>query len=119
MSDRRITLILRLEAILALAGAIAAYRALGGHWGLFALTFLLPDLSMAGYLRNPRLGAALYNAAHTYAAPAALALIGLASGATTPALLALIWAAHIGFDRILGYGLKYPTRFMDTHLSRA
>ena len=29
---------------------------------------------------------------------------------------ALIWISHIGFDRLLGYGLKYPTQFRDTHL---
>ncbi len=32
--------------------------------------------------------------------------------------LALVWFAHIGFDRMVGYGLKYPTDFFDTHLRR-
>ena len=32
--------------------------------------------------------------------------------------LALIWIAHIGLDRALGYGLKYATGFGDTHLGR-
>jgi hypothetical protein len=30
----------------------------------------------------------------------------------------LIWIAHIGVDRALGYGLKYPSSFKDTHLQR-
>jgi hypothetical protein len=34
----------------------------------------------------------------------------------TTLLLALIWIGHIELDRMLGFGLKYPTRFKDTHL---
>jgi hypothetical protein len=33
-------------------------------------------------------------------------------------LVSLVWAAHIGADRAVGYGLKYPTGFEDTHLGR-
>jgi hypothetical protein len=32
--------------------------------------------------------------------------------------LALIWLAHIGIDRALGYGLKYASGFGFTHLGR-
>jgi hypothetical protein len=32
--------------------------------------------------------------------------------------VALIWLAHIGFDRALGYGLKYKAGFGFTHLGR-
>jgi len=32
--------------------------------------------------------------------------------------IALIWLAHIGIDRALGYGLKYETGFTYTHLGR-
>jgi hypothetical protein len=35
----------------------------------------------------------------------------------TTLLLSLIWTAHIGFDRLLGFGLKYSNRFKDTHLN--
>lgn len=111
--------LLRIEGGLALAAAVLAYGALGGAWGLFALLFLLPDLSMAGYLLGRRLGALSYNAGHTYIAPAlAGAVLYLADGPHV-ARLALIWAAHIGFDRLLGYGLKYPTGFGRTHLLTA
>ena len=111
-----VTLMLRLEGAVALGAAMLAYRATGASWGLFAGLFLLPDLSMLGYLANRRLGAAIYNAGHTYLAPAALAALGWATN--TPALFApaLIWAAHIGFDRLMGYGLKYGTAFGATHL---
>lgn len=93
-----------------------AYRAIGGGWGLFAGLFLVPDLSMLGYLANRRLGAALYNAGHTYLAPAALGAVGWGLGLPVLFGPALFWTAHIGFDRLMGYGLKYGAAFGATHL---
>jgi hypothetical protein len=105
---------LRLEGLAAATAAVYLY-ARGGHsWILFAALFLAPDLSFAAYLAGPRVGAAAYNALHSYLGPLALA-VGLLAAGASPAL-ALIWAAHIGFDRTLGYGLKYPTNFGDAHL---
>lgn len=109
-------LLLRIEAALVLAVAIALYRHLGGGWGWFAALFLVPDLAMLGYLVNARAGAVLYNAGHSYVGPALLAALGLALGAPALVLGALIWVAHVGFDRMAGYGLKYASRFGDTHL---
>jgi hypothetical protein len=108
--------LLRLEGAAVLVAATFAYSALGGHWALFAGLFLVPDLSMLGYLGGRRLGAAAYNAGHSYLGPAALAAFAVA--ASMPVLLgiACIWLAHIGFDRLLGVGLKYATSFGDTHL---
>jgi Domain of unknown function (DUF4260) len=84
-------------------------------WLLFAVLFMAPDLLMFGYLANPRLGAALYNVGHTLIFPLALAV--LACGLHWLLLpTAIIWIAHIALDRLLGYGLKYPSRFNDTHL---
>lgn len=110
--------LLRLEALTVLAGAIIAYHWLGGGWGRFAALFLVPDLSMLAYFAGPRLGAVSYNAAHSYIGPALLALIALAGMMPLAGVLASIWAAHIGFDRVLGYGLKYTSGFGDTHLGR-
>jgi hypothetical protein len=105
---------LRLEGLAVLALAAYLY-ARGGHsWGLFAALFLVPDLSLAAYLAGPRIGAIGYNLLHSYVGPVVLAAAFLATGRT--ATLPLIWAAHVGFDRALGYGLKYPTAFGDTHL---
>ncbi len=101
--------LLRIEALALLAAAVAGYAALGGGWGLFAALFLVPDLGMLGYLAGPRAGAWTYNATHALVGPALLALV-------SPAL-ALIWVAHVGFDRALGYGLKYG-RFGATHLGQ-
>jgi hypothetical protein len=73
---------------------------------------------MLGYPINPRIGAYCYNAVHTYVGPLLLALIGLFASVPICVATALIWVAHIGFDRLLGYGLKYPTAFTDTHLGK-
>lgn len=105
---------LRLEGVAVLALAAWLF-ARGGHsWPLFAMLFLLPDASFAGYLAGPRVGAIAYNLLHSYVGPVLLAIAFVASG--RPPVIALVWAAHIGFDRMLGYGLKYPTAFGDTHL---
>ena len=88
-------------------------------WPAFALLFLAPDLAMLAYLAGPRAGAIAYNLVHTYALALALMLAGFLVGVPAAAAGGLIWIAHIGFDRALGYGLKYPTGFGDTHLGRS
>jgi hypothetical protein len=82
------------------------------------LLFLAPDLSILGYLSGPRVGSATYNTIHTFVPPIALGAAGLLSGSELPTQLALIWLAHIGMDRALGYGLKYPGAFKESHLQR-
>jgi hypothetical protein len=107
---------LRLEGVAVLALAVLLY-ARGGHsWLLFALLFLVPDLSLAAYAAGARVGAAVYNAAHSYVGPALVAAAALLMG--RPVAAALVWVAHIGFDRAIGYGLKYPGGFGETHLGR-
>jgi hypothetical protein len=110
--------LLHLEGAALLAAATAAFFVLGGSWWVFPLLLLAPDLAMLGYLAGPRVGAVAYDAAHTTVAP--LALFGAAALLGAPLLtgLALIWLAHIGMDRAVGYGLKYPSDFRDTHLQR-
>jgi len=103
--------LLHAEGAAVLALSVWLYARGGASWGLFALLILAPDLSMLGYLAGPRAGAATYDLAHAYVWPIALYALGQAP-------LALIWAAHIGADRMLGFGLKYPTGFCDTHLAR-
>ena len=110
--------ILRLEGLALLAATLAAYGRLGAPWPLLAVLFLAPDLAMAFYLGGPRLGAAAYNLLHATVAPLALGAAGFVLGAPLAQDLALIWLAHIGFDRALGYGLKYSTGFGDSHLGR-
>jgi hypothetical protein len=108
--------LLRLEGLAAAAITAVLYARSGASWWLFAALWLTPDLSMLGYLAGPNWGARIYNAIHTYMTPATLAVCALLLHA--PALLpfALIWINHIGVDRLLGYGLKYPAGFQWTHL---
>jgi len=109
-------IILRLEGLAVLALATWLF-ARGGHsWPLFAILFLVPDVSFAAYAMGPRIGALGYNLLHSYVGPIVLGALFVATG--RPPVLALVWAAHIGFDRMLGYGLKYPTAFGDTHMGR-
>jgi hypothetical protein len=110
-------IILQLEAAGVLAAAVMAYAWNGGGWLMFAVLFLVPDISMLGYLGGRKLGAAVYNLAHTYMLPAALAAYSLYQSQPLALDIALIWIAHIGFDRLLGLGLKYQTAFRHTHLS--
>jgi hypothetical protein len=83
---------------------------------VFGLLFLSPDLAMLGYLGGSEIGAVVYNIAHSYILPLLLTIMAVL--AARPAILpyALIWFAHIGFDRMLGYGLKYRSSFGHTHL---
>lgn len=110
--------LLRIEGALVLLGALAAYAHLGAGWGTFAMLFLAPDLAFLGYLAGPRVGAVAYNATHSYLGAGLVAAASFALG--MPALLpyAIVWAGHVGFDRMLGYGLKYGGAFGFTHLGR-
>ena len=110
--------LLRLEGLSLLAGLTLTYAVWGGSWWLYAILFLAPDLSFAGYLRGPRIGAIVYNAAHSTPAPVALMAAGFALASPLALSIAMIWLAHIGFDRALGYGLKYSAGFGFTHLGR-
>lgn len=112
-------LLLRLEGALVLLAGLAAWSHEGGSWPWFVGLFLVPDLSMLGYLHSPRIGAALYNAGHSYVLPGVLAALAITLGMHALLLAAILWVAHIGFDRLMGYGLKYDTRFVDTHLGYA
>ena len=94
------------------------YARTGASWWLFAALWLAPDLAMLGYLAGPRWGSYCYNAAHWYLLPSALVAVALLLSHAALLPFALVWFNHIGVDRLLGYGLKYPTGFGFTHLSR-
>jgi len=97
--------------------AVWSYFALDGPLWLFAALALAPDLSMLGYLAGPRVGSQTYNVAHTYALPAVLGAAGYWTDVAVAVLVALVWAGHIGADRLVGYGLKHESGFKQTHLS--
>lgn len=112
----RVRATLRLESLCVLAASVFAYSKFGSGWGLFFACFLLPDLSFLGYLAGARVGAFSYNAAHSYVGAVTCLAISLAWPLHLPFAVGLIWTAHIGFDRALGYGLKYSQGFSFTHL---
>src|ERR1700722_3918316 len=110
--------LLRLEGLTLFAGMTLLYAVWGGSWWVYAILFLAPDLSFAAYLAGPRFGAVIYNAAHSYLAPMALNVAGFATNEPLILSIAMIWLAHIGIDRALGFGLKYNAGFGFTHLGR-
>lgn len=115
------TTLLQIEGWTLLALGCAAYQHLfPHHWVQFALLFLLPDLSLLGYATNsPRFAASFYNSLHTFAFPVLLGLSSYVWDWRIGLQLALIWFAHISFDRGLGFGLKFIESFQPTHIQRA
>jgi Domain of unknown function (DUF4260) len=110
--------LLRLEGLTLFLGMTLLYAVWGGAWWIYLILFLVPDLSFAAYLAGPKVGAIIYNAAHSYMAPMTLMVTGLGIESPLTLSIAMIWLAHIGFDRALGYGLKYAKGFGYTHLGR-
>ncbi len=108
--------LLKLEGLAVFLLALAIYWQQSFSWSLFWSTVLLPDIALLGYLVNAKVGARMYNITHSKLLPSALAVVAIAMGNTLFSALALIWFVHIGVDRMLGYGLKYPEGFKVTHL---
>ncbi len=108
--------VLRVEGFALAAASVAAYAHLGGSWWMFAGLFLAPDASFLAYLAGPRIGALGYNIAHSTIGAILLGVAGAMLAQHTVILIALIWGAHIGFDRAMGYGVKYASAFRNTHL---
>ena len=109
---------LRAEGLAVFAAGLAGFLFLGLPWWAFLLLLIVPDVSMVGYLRSPRVGAIVYNLAHDLATGVAIAGVGLAIGSVTVAAIGAIFVAHSGMDRMAGYGLKLPSSFKHTHLGR-
>ena len=108
--------ILKAEGLFVLITSIILYQRSGAGWWLMALLFFVPDLFMLGYVSNRRVGALVYNVGHTYTFAGAFFLLALVTKNHIWFSVGLIWMAHIGFDRMLGYGLKFSSGFKHTHL---
>jgi Domain of unknown function (DUF4260) len=113
-----VRLLLRLEGLAIAVGAIVLFAEVDASWWIFVALILAPDLAFVGYAAGPRVGAAAYNLTHNLILPIALGTAGVLVDSDPAAAIALTWLAHIGGDRLLGYGLKYPTAFNDTHMQR-
>ena len=109
---------LRLEGAAAFVAGLALYGWLGGPWLLALPLLLVPDISMIGYLRGPRLGALTYNVVHNWALGLGVLGLGVVLNAMPVLILGAVLVAHVGMDRAMGYGLKLSTSFQDTHLGR-
>lgn len=109
-------ILLRLEGLGVFVLSLLAYAQWGSDWSTLAWFFLAPDLAMLAYVLGPKAGAAAYNLSHTSLGPVAMLAIGVLWPSPMAITVGLIWAAHIGFDRALGYGLKYAQGFTLTHL---
>ncbi len=110
----------RAEGALVFIGALAILSQdwLPLAWWLALIIFFAPDLSFAGYLAGPKAGAAVYNAVHLYGFGLVVTALGALTDHPWITALGLLWLAHAGFDRMLGYGLKLTSGFQDTHLGR-
>jgi uncharacterized protein DUF4260 len=109
---------LRAEGLAVFAAGFAGFLYLGFPWWAFFLLLIVPDASMLGYLRGPRVGAIVYNVAHDLASGVAVVGLGLVIGSVPVTAAGAILVAHGGMDRMAGYGLKFPSSFQDTHLGR-
>ncbi|MNH58590.1 hypothetical protein D3C85_1009320 [compost metagenome] len=85
-------------------------------WWWLPILFLAPDVTMAGYLINSRVGAVVYNLGHSLIGPAILVAIYIGTDNRAVLFAALIWLFHILIDRAFGYGLKHTEGFHHTHL---
>jgi uncharacterized protein DUF4260 len=118
VTDRLPRFLLHAEGLAVAVAAVTLYFHEGYEWWLLLVLVLAPDLAMIGYAAGPRVGAAAYDLVHAYVLPVLLAATGVIWDSEAALKLALIWMAHIGIDRAVGYGLKYPSGFKDTHLQR-
>jgi Domain of unknown function (DUF4260) len=110
--------VLRAEWLAIFLVGVLVYLEFGGHPLALLPLLIAPDLSMVGYLASPRLGALTYNLAHNLVVALGLLAVGWFVPVAPLALAGAILLAHVGMDRSLGYGLKLPTDFRDTHLGR-
>ncbi len=108
--------VLRIEGVAVLLLCLYLYQIFGFSWLLFAMLFFCPVLAFFAYLINSKTGAIAYNIAHSYISPILMCFAYFISDIEVLKLVGVVWLAHIGFDRMLGYGLKYSKGFSYTHL---
>ncbi len=108
--------LLKLEELALFLGCVYLFSRLSFGWWWFPALLLTPDLSMLGYVLNPAVGAFTYNIVHHRAAGIVVGLCGLAFSNQWLMLAGIMLVTHTSFDRMLGYGLKYPDDFKHTSL---
>lgn len=111
-------LFLHIEGLAVFILSLYVYSQYQFNWILFVALLFVPDLAMLGYLISPKHGSVIYNAFHTYTIAITVLFIGLLLPSPIILSIGIIWLAHIGMDRLFGFGLKYPTAFKDTHFNQ-
>lgn len=114
----KVNWLLRAEGLAIFAFALMAYNFLGYDWGFFILAFFVPDLALFAYFHNRTTGAVCYNITHSYILPLMLFAYGFMVSSSDADRIATVWIAHVGFDRALGFGLKYARGFRHTHFGK-
>ncbi|OZM56311.1 hypothetical protein CIB95_12920 [Lottiidibacillus patelloidae] len=109
---------IKLEGLVVFLISFGIYYELDFNWTLFFLLLFVPDIGMLGYIHSKKIGAMIYNTFHTYSLPLFLLFIGFLLNNDFLLSISIIWTAHIGIDRAIGYGLKYTTDFKDTHINK-
>lgn len=110
--------LIALEEVAIFFATLYLYFLLGYSYWLLPVLIFLPDLSMLGYISNPKFGSQLYNFWHHRAVAIIFMLIGVSLNFKVLILIGLILFLHSTIDRVMGYGLKYPDDFKRTHLGR-
>ena len=114
---RGTTQILRAEGLAyALVSAALLWQS-SPSFAVVVIVLVAPDAAMVAYAAGPVVGAVAYNLSHSTIGPLLLGGVGLFAASRITVEVALLWLAHIGVDRALGFGLKHRTGFDDTHLS--
>ena len=108
--------IIKLEELAMFLFGIYLFNQLNYSWWWFPALILLPDLSMLGYLLNPKLGGYFYNVVHHKAIALIVYIVGIYFHNSSLQLAGIILFAHSSMDRMFGYGLKYSDSFHNTHL---
>ena len=107
---------LRIEGLFLFIATLIAFNQVRQHWWIYIALLFVPDIFMIGYVRSNKLGALLYNLGHSYPAPFSLLYFAWINHSKIWMAVGIIWIGHIGWDRFFGYGLKYDSKFKDTHL---
>ena len=113
-----VKILLRLEGLAILLVSAYLYYVISGNWVVFVILFLLPDLTLLAYLKDNKLGSTVYNLVHNYMTVLAILVIGYLAGNDVVISVGLVLSSHIGLDRLVGYGLKYPNKDKTTHLQK-
>ena len=108
----------RIEGLSIALGVSVFYFLNNGNAFVFAVTIILVDFFMIGYLFDKKLGAIFYNLGHSYTISVILWFLSLLDSSNLLLGISAAWIAHIGIDRAFGFGLKHTTGFHDTHLGR-